>query len=140
MRHELRGGKLPAPTRERIALAVAERRGDPYSLAQHAKTARAAGLGLDEITQARSFQSADRREAALLAFLEGVLSTDGRPATHLVEEAREVGWDDEELLEAVGKAGRRRDEMPGARHDHPLGLQCNGEGVANPLQCLRMIA
>ena len=101
MRHELRGGKLPAPTRERIALAVAERRGDPYSLAQHAKTARAAGLGLDEITQARNFQSADRREAALLAFLEGVLSTDGRPATHLVEEAREVGWDDEELLEAV---------------------------------------
>src|SRR5437763_9042136 len=101
MRHELRVGKLPQPTRERIGLAVAERRGDPYSLAQHARTARAAGLGLDEITRARSFQSADPREAALLAFLEAVLSSGGRPAGHLVEEARELGWDDEQLLEAV---------------------------------------
>jgi AhpD family alkylhydroperoxidase len=101
MRHELRDGKLPRPTRERIALAVAERRGDPYSIAQHARTARAGGLGLDEISRARSFKSADPREAALLAFLEAVLSTDGRPSTHLVEEAREVGWDDEQMLEAV---------------------------------------
>jgi AhpD family alkylhydroperoxidase len=42
MRHELRGGALPQATRERIALAVAERRGDPYSIAQHARTARGA--------------------------------------------------------------------------------------------------
>src|SRR5947207_13018929 len=47
MRHELRGGRLAPPTRERIALAVAEDRGDTYSVSQHAKTARAAGLGLD---------------------------------------------------------------------------------------------
>jgi AhpD family alkylhydroperoxidase len=101
MRHELRDAKLPQATRERIGLAVAERRGDPYSIAQHARTARAAGLGLDEISRARSFQSADQREAPLLAFLEAVLATDGRPSTHLVEEAREVGWDDEQMLEAV---------------------------------------
>src|SRR6266513_4774539 len=69
MRHELRGGVLPRQTRERIALAVAEERGDPYSIAQHARTARAAGLGLDEISRARSFKSNDPREAALLVFL-----------------------------------------------------------------------
>src|SRR5690349_1526623 len=51
MRHELRGGVLPQATRERIALAVAERRGDSYSIAQHARTARAAGLGIDEVTR-----------------------------------------------------------------------------------------
>jgi AhpD family alkylhydroperoxidase len=101
MRHELRGGTLARPTRERIALAVAERRGDPYSVAQHARTARAAGLGLDEISRARGFTSADRREAALLAFLEALLAGDGRPAHHLLEEAREVDWTDEEILEAV---------------------------------------
>jgi alkylhydroperoxidase family enzyme len=82
---------------------VAERRGDPYSIAQHSRTARAAGLGLDEISRARSFKSSDEREAALLAFLEAVLSTDGRPSTHLVEEAREEGWDDEQMLEAVAQ-------------------------------------
>jgi AhpD family alkylhydroperoxidase len=101
MRHELRDGKLPRATRERIGLAVAERRGDPYSVAQHARTARAAGLGLDEVSRARRFKSNDAREAALLAFLEAVLATDGRPSSHLVEEAREEGWDDEQMLEAV---------------------------------------
>ena len=55
MRSELRGGVLPRATRERIALAVAEHRGDTYSIAQHAKSARRAGLGLDEVSRARSF-------------------------------------------------------------------------------------
>lgn len=101
MRHELRSGTLPPLTRGRIALAVAERRGDPYSIAQHAKTARAAGLGLDELTRARRFASDDPQEAALLRFLEALIATDGRPSAHLGEEAREAGWSDEQILEAV---------------------------------------
>ena len=101
MRHELREGALPRATRERIALAVAERRGDTYSVAQHARTGRAAGLGLDEVSRARSFTSADEKEAALLAFLEALLDSDQRPSAHLGEEAREAGWTDEEILEAV---------------------------------------
>jgi alkylhydroperoxidase family enzyme len=101
LRSELRGGALPERTRQRIALAVAERRGDTYSIAQHAGTARSAGLGLDEISLARSFNSTDPREAALLAFLEDALDAGSRPALHLLEEAREVGWSDEELLEAL---------------------------------------
>jgi len=101
MRHELRGGELPQPTRERIALAVAEDRGDTYSIAQHARTARAAGLGLDEISRARGWSSSDPREAALLTFLKALFEADGRPAHHLLEEAREVDWSDEQLLEAV---------------------------------------
>lgn len=103
MRHELRGGSLPQASRQRIGLAIAERRADPYSIAQHATTARAAGLGLDEISRARSFKSSDPKQAALLAFLEALLATDGRPAQHLAEEAREHGWTDEELLEAVAQ-------------------------------------
>ena len=101
MRHELRGGSLPPATRARIGLAVAERRGDPYSIAQHAKTARSVGLGLDEISAARRFESSDEKQAALLAFLQALIETDGRPAQHLAEEAREVDWTDEEMLEAV---------------------------------------
>ena len=101
MRHELRGGSLPQATRERIGLAVAGRRGDPYSIAQHTKTARAAGLGIDEIALARAFGSANPKQAALLTFLEALAAGDGRPAQHLAEEAREHDWSDEELLEAV---------------------------------------
>jgi AhpD family alkylhydroperoxidase len=101
MRHELRGGALPAATRERIALAVAERRGDPYSIAQHAKAGRNEGLGLDEVSRARSFTSNDPKEAGMLVFLQALLDGDGRPSQHLAEEARELGWSDEQLLEAV---------------------------------------
>lgn len=101
MRSELRAGALPDRTRQRIALAVAERRGDTYSVAQYAKLARRAGLGLDEISRARSFDSGDLREAALLAFLAATIEADGRPAKHLQEEAREAGWSDEEILEAL---------------------------------------
>jgi AhpD family alkylhydroperoxidase len=101
MRSELRGGVLPAATRERIALAVAEHRGDEYSIAQHAKSARAAGLGLDEVSRARSFGSGDPREAALLAYLRAALESEQSPPLHLHEEAREAGWSDEEILEAV---------------------------------------
>ncbi len=88
-------------TRERIALAVAEHRDDTYSIAQHAKSARRAGLGLDEVSRARSFTSADPKEAALLEYLQGALEADGHPPLHLHEEAREIGWTDEEILEAV---------------------------------------
>jgi len=102
MRSELRGGVLPQATRERIALAVAEHRNDDYSIAQHAKSARHAGLGLDEVSRARSFTSGDAKEAALLAYLEATLEAgDDYPPHHLHEEAREIGWSDEELLEAV---------------------------------------
>jgi AhpD family alkylhydroperoxidase len=101
MRSELRGGALPRATRERIALAVAEHRGDSYSIAQHAKSARRAGLGLDEVSRARAFGSGDPREAALLAYLQAALEAEGPPPLHLHEEAREVGWTDEEILEAV---------------------------------------
>src|SRR4051812_25535518 len=102
MRSELRAGVLPVATRERIALAVAEHRGDSYSIAQHAKSARAAGLGLDEVSRARSFDSSDEREAALLAYLQAALDGHPDPPLHLHEEAREAGWSDEEILEAVG--------------------------------------
>lgn len=102
MRSELRSGVLPEATRERIALAVAEYRDDGYSIAQHAKAARRAGLGLDEVSRARAFTSADPREAALLDFLCAALDADRDPPAHLHEEAREVGWTDEEILEAVG--------------------------------------
>ena len=102
MNRELREGSLPAATRERIALAVAEHRGDAYSIAQHALTGRVAGLGLDEISKARSFSSADHKEATLLEYLKAVLEADGHPPLYLHEEAREVGWEDDELLEAIG--------------------------------------
>src|SRR3954447_24005613 len=70
-RSELRQGKLPLKSQQRIALAVAERQHSEYSLSTLQRPARDAGLGLDEIALAREFDSADEREAALLRFARG---------------------------------------------------------------------
>ncbi|HEY2318779.1 MAG TPA: carboxymuconolactone decarboxylase family protein [Solirubrobacteraceae bacterium] len=99
-RSELRHGKLTLPTLERIALAVAEHYHSEPGIAMHSRAARAAGLALDEVAAARQFGSKDPHEAALLRYLQALLE-EGRPAMHLHEEAREAGWDDEEILEAI---------------------------------------
>jgi alkylhydroperoxidase family enzyme len=100
-RSELRHGTLPLKTQQRIALAVAEHQHSEYALSTLQRTARDAGLGLDEIALAREFDSRDEREAALLRYVRGLLAHDGTPPLHLHEEAREAGWDDEQILEAV---------------------------------------
>lgn len=99
-RSELRHGKLTLPTLERIALAVAEHYQSGPGIAMHSRAARGAGLALDEVALARQFDSRDEREAALLRYLRALV-VDGRPPVHLHEEAREAGWDDEEILEAI---------------------------------------
>ncbi len=101
MRSELRHGALPLRTQQRIALAVAEHSRSHYALSTLQRTAREAGVGLDEIALARRFESADEREAAMLRYVKGLLDTDGTPPMHLHEEAREADWTDEQILEAV---------------------------------------
>jgi AhpD family alkylhydroperoxidase len=102
MRSELRRGTLPAATQERVALAVAEYRGSAYDVAVHARSARVIGLSLDEIDLARQFASRDEKEQALLGYLEVLLENRGQVPVHLHEEAREHGWTDEQILEALG--------------------------------------
>ena len=98
-RSELRNGSLAYATQQRIALAVAEHQGSEYALSTLQRTGRDAGLGMDEIALAREFDS-DEKEAA--APLRQGAARVGRPAKlHLHEEAREAGWEDEQILEAI---------------------------------------
>ncbi len=107
-RSELRHGRLPAPTSERIALAVAEHHHSEPGIAMHSRTARAVGLGLDEVALAREFASKDEKEAALLRYLQALVVDDARPPMHLHEECREAGWDDEAILEAIAAVALER--------------------------------
>lgn len=100
-RSEMRQGTLPARTQARIALAVASHQESEYSLSALQRTARDAGLGVDEIALAKEFDSRDERDAVLLRYVRALLSGPGAPPMHLHEEAREVGWTDEQILEAV---------------------------------------
>jgi alkylhydroperoxidase family enzyme len=100
-RGELRHGALTLPTLERIALAVAEHYRSAPGIAIHSRTARQAGLGIDEVGLAREWKSRDPREAALLRFLKPLATQCGNCPQHLNEEAKEAGWTDEQLLEAI---------------------------------------
>jgi alkylhydroperoxidase family enzyme len=101
-RSELRHGALPLKTQQRIALAVAQYEDSDYWLATLQRTARDAGLGLDEISLARQFDSREPGEAVLLRYVQGLLEARGAaPPLHLHEEAREAGWSDEQILETV---------------------------------------
>jgi len=106
-RSELRHGRLSAATLERIALAVAEHDGSTPGVAMHTRAARAVGLRFDEIQLARRCESKDEREAALLRWVDALLSG-GKPPMHLHEEAREAGWEDEELIEAMAAVALER--------------------------------
>jgi alkylhydroperoxidase family enzyme len=107
-RSELRHGTLPRKTLERISLAVAERFGSAPGIELHRRTARQEAHGLDEISAARDSDSRDEREQSLLLLLrESVAGTSPLPA-HLVEEAREHGWTDEQILEAIAYVALER--------------------------------
>ena len=108
-RSELRHGALPLKTQQRIALAVAQHDASEYWLATLQRTAREAGLGLDEIARARDFESGDPSEAALLRYVRALVDVrGGAPPLHLHEEAREAGWSDEQILEAVAHVSLSR--------------------------------
>jgi alkylhydroperoxidase family enzyme len=100
-RSELRHGSLTLPTLERIALAVAEHYRSQPGIAIHTRTARHAGVGIDEVAAARDWASSDPREAALLHYLRALVEQRGHAPMHLHEGAREAGWSDEQLLEAI---------------------------------------
>ena len=101
-RAELRHGTL-APAHDRAHQLSRSRSTTAASpgLAIHTRTARQAGLGIDEVALAREWDSRDEREAALLRYLRALVEHRGHAPMHLHEEAREAGWTDEQLLEAV---------------------------------------
>jgi alkylhydroperoxidase family enzyme len=100
-RSELRHGSLSLSTLERISLGIAEHYRSRPGLAIRTRTARQAGLGIDEVALAREWDSKDPREAALLRYLRALVEQRGHAPMHLHEEAREAGWTDEQLLEAM---------------------------------------
>ena len=99
-RAELRHGDLPRHTAERIGLAVAEHYGSKPGLQLHTRTSRQAGSASTRSRARKRWDSGDPREAALLRYVRPLL-TDGKFPQHLHEEAREAGWSDEQLLEAI---------------------------------------
>jgi uncharacterized peroxidase-related enzyme len=95
-------GALPAPTRERIALAVAELNGCDYCLSAHTYLARhLAKLDDAEITANRSGASNDPKADAAVRFAAKVTQGRGRIDDADLQAVRVAGYDDAQVIEIV---------------------------------------
>lgn len=98
----LAGGALSAPTRERLALLVAEANGCDYCLSAHSYIGEnIAELDREEIAGSRHGTSADDHAKAVLAFATAVLETRGGVADSDLDRAHAAGLTDGEIVEIV---------------------------------------
>jgi len=95
-------GSLPAPTRERIALAVAEINGCGYCLSAHAYLGKnLAKLDDAEIAANRSGTSNDPKAAAAVQFAAKVTQARGKVSAEDVLAVKAAGYSDAQLIEIV---------------------------------------
>lgn len=102
MMNALSQGKLPAATRERIALAVAEINGCSYCLSAHTYLGKnLARLDDGEITANRSGSSNDPKAAAAVVFAVQVTKNRGHVSDDHLKAVKLAGYDDAQIVEIV---------------------------------------
>lgn len=95
-------GTVPAPTRERIALAIAQYNGCGYCLSAHTFFGRnAARLDDAEITANRNGASNDAKADAAVRFAVKVAEQRGAVSASDVEAVKAAGYSDAQLVEIV---------------------------------------
>lgn len=95
-------GSLDAPTRERIALAVAEVNGCSYCLAAHSYIgANMAKLAPAEIAANRNGGSTDPRADVAVRFATALVRARGKVSATEVEAVRAAGYTDAQIVEIV---------------------------------------
>ena len=95
-------GALPAATRERIALAVAEINGCDYCLSAHTYLGKnLAKLDDAEITANRNGTSNDPKADAAVRFAAKIARERGRVSEDEVRAVRRAGYDDAQVIEIV---------------------------------------
>ena len=95
-------GRLPAATRERIALAIAEFNGCGYCLSAHTYVAaNLAKLSPEEIAANRSGRSTDAKADAAVVFALKVAELRGRVTDADLAAVREAGYDEAQIVEIV---------------------------------------
>ena len=98
----LNKGALPAPTRERIALTVAEINGCDYCLSAHTYLGKnLAKLDDLEIAANRRGASNDPKADAAVRFAAKVVRERGHVSSGDIEAVRQAGYDNAEIIEIV---------------------------------------
>ena len=102
-------GRLPAATRERIALAIAEYNGCGYCLSAHTYLgANLAKLSPEEIAANRKGRSADAKANAALVFAVKVADSRGHVSDADLSDVRAAGYDDAQIIGRSHQLGKGR--------------------------------
>lgn len=101
----LSGGKLDNATRERIALAMAEKNACEYCVSAHTALARGAGLDAADIAAARQGGSTNPKANAAVQFARAVLEAKGDVSASDFAAVKAAGYGDEEIVEIVLHVG-----------------------------------
>lgn len=94
-------GELPAQTRERLAIAIAELNGCEYCLSAHTFYGRLAKLNDAEITANRNGASNDPFADAAVRFAVRVARARGQVSNNDVAEVREAGYSTAQIIEII---------------------------------------
>jgi uncharacterized peroxidase-related enzyme len=98
-------GSLPAQTRERIALALAQQSSCAHCLSAHTAIGRQAGLSEDEMAHNREGHSADVKAAVAVKLARSLAEHKGEVTTDELTEAREAGYSDADIVEIITHVG-----------------------------------
>ncbi len=98
----LNTGALPAPTRERIALAVSEINRCDYCLSAHTYLGKnLAKLNDVEMTANRNGGSTDPKANAAVKFAAKIVQSQGHLSSSDLNAVKEAGYDDAQVIEIV---------------------------------------
>jgi uncharacterized peroxidase-related enzyme len=104
--HSIAGtGELDLPTRERIAVALAEQNSCEYCLSAHSAIGRKAGLSSEEIAANRDGASHDAKAAIAVAFARSLMEHKGEVSNSELDEMRRAGYGDAEIVEIIVHVG-----------------------------------
>jgi uncharacterized peroxidase-related enzyme len=96
-------GKLDAKTRERVALAIAQKNGCDYCLSAHTYLGtNLAKLSAEEILANRKGRSSDAKAAAAVAFAVKLVEARGQVSADDVKAVRDAGFGEGEVVEIIG--------------------------------------
>ncbi len=98
-------GSLDLPTRERIALALAQQNACEYCLSAHSAIGKKAGLDNSEINANRSGSSNDSKAAVAVKLARSLAEHSGDITTAELIEARNAGYSDADIVEIITHVG-----------------------------------
>ena len=97
----LAGGVISPQLREQLALTVSETNQCGYCLAAHSAIGTSVGLSNDQLTDARTASSPDRKTEVALRFARRIVDTKGFVTDGDVNQMRDAGYDDGAIVEIV---------------------------------------